>query len=103
MLSVSACETGGALRHSATPVSTSRNLHNRLYAFGAHDPFHFGVGLQFVELADDARQDLIQFRIRDMGVKAMAISLQHPALVEDRKNPLHEAQTPDAPQTLTRA
>jgi hypothetical protein len=38
-----------------------------------------------------------------MGVKAMAISLQHPALVEDRKNPLHEAQTPDAPQTLTRA
>ena len=41
--------------------------------FCAHDPFHFGVGLQFVKLADDARQDLVQFRIRDLVVKAMAI------------------------------
>jgi hypothetical protein len=49
-----------------------------------------------VELADYARQVLIQFRIRDLLVKAMTISLQHPTLVEDRQNPLHEVQAQEA-------
>jgi len=65
---------------------------------GAHDPFHFGVGLKFVKSAQDSLQQFValQFSIAARIVKPVRVAFHLQGLVEHRKEPLERGAIPSA-------